>query len=637
MGRNIKRKRIDIGDKLNREKNIDIICITQPEFNIDDVNRKICHRRSNLNVETKKINVDQTIQIFFDGKNKWQLNSLVDPEKAALEWSVQFNNEYINEHSVILIFGMGDGRAVGQLLRRNSISKVIIYEPSLDIFFESINRSIWADIFMNYDISIFVIGLNDELFFHKMQDMINYANVGLLRMGVLPNYDRIFLGEYKRFRETINDVIRLVAYTKNTEIERADEIAHNMYKLSADIIGQYSVVQLFSLRKRIDIEKIPAILVAAGPSLDENIECLRKFKNRAFILAVDTALNTLLDNDIVPDMTISVDSRKPMELFDNIKFKDVPIVLSQQSNSEIIKKNSTMHFYEIDEEGYLNKIFMELTGKVGVQLPTGGSVANNALSLLVLMGFNTIILVGQDLAYPDMQEHTKNAYKKGSNIINTDEESFLLVDDVNGNKVYTKENMNIYRRWMEYYIEGNKNIKVINTSDCGAYISGTDRQTLEECFNLYAMNKIDIEEMFNEIKPWFTQDELQSIHARLLEIPNIIKEIYQKVNMGILLCEEIEQIYTNATIMIVKDKLEKIMDIVSKIELYPEAILLRTYMIEVQYEVQENIYSYSEEDTVEKQIKDSVLNSKKMLEAYKSAIEKFEKDIFCLTEINRRG
>ena len=84
--------------------------------------------------------------------------------------------------------------------------------------------------------------------------------------------------------------------------------------------------------------------------------------------------------------------------------------------------------------------------------------------------------------------------------------------------------------------------------------------------------------------------------------------------------------------MIVKDKLEKIMDIVSKIELYPEAILLRTYMIEVQYEVQENIYSYSEEDTVEKQIKDSVLNSKKMLEAYKSAIEKFEKDIFCLTE-----
>ena len=147
MGRNIKRKRIDIGDKLNREKNIDIICITQPEFNIDDVNRKICHRKSNLNVETKKINVDQTIQIFFDGKNKWQLNSLVDPEKAALEWSVQFNNEYINEHSVILIFGMGDGRAVGQLLRRNSISKVIIYEPSLDIFL-NLSIAVYGQIYL---------------------------------------------------------------------------------------------------------------------------------------------------------------------------------------------------------------------------------------------------------------------------------------------------------------------------------------------------------------------------------------------------------------------------------------------------------------------------------------------------------
>ena len=267
--------------------------------------------------------------------------------------------------------------------------------------------------------------------------------------------------------------------------------------------------------------------------MDENIAPLREFKKRGFVLAVDTALNTLLENDIIPDLTISVDSRKPMELFKHPKFNSIPIVLSQQSNEKLLSKNQAMHFYEIDEESYLNKILIQETGKAGIQLPTGGSVANNALSLLVLMGFQTIILVGQDLAYPNMQEHTQKAYEGKANRIQLEEEDYILVDDVNGDKVYTRANMNIYRKWIEYYIAGYKEIKVINTSNQGAYISETQKMSLEECFQLFGKREINATQLWDQIPAFLDEKELAKIHEKLCNIPKCVDEIENEIKNGI--------------------------------------------------------------------------------------------------------
>ena len=38
-------------------------------------------------------------------------------------------------------------------------------------------------------------------------------------------------------------------------------------------------------------------------------------------MAVDTALNTVLKHDIIPDMTISVDGHKPLVLFEDRESK----------------------------------------------------------------------------------------------------------------------------------------------------------------------------------------------------------------------------------------------------------------------------------------------------------------------------
>ena len=88
-----------------------------------------------------------------------------------------------------------------------------------------------------------------------------------------------------------------------------------------------------------------AILVAAGPSLDKNIEKLKQIKDSVFIMAVDTALNTVLKHDIIPDMTISVDGHKPLVLFEDERVKNIPISLSAVSNAKIVEQSNAMRFY----------------------------------------------------------------------------------------------------------------------------------------------------------------------------------------------------------------------------------------------------------------------------------------------------
>ena len=630
MGANSTDKRFDVRKMLskNRQKFIKIIEQRQHEISSEKIMEIFSTRKTEDRVETVLINEMETIQVYNDGKIKWQLNSSVNPVRASAIWAEQFTAIETNEHSLFFVFGMSDGNAVKQLMELHPECMFWIYEPSTEIFWETIGRDIWLDIIKNNHVRLYVKNVNDELFYHHLQDVIDYTNFNLVNLAVLPNYDRIFSEDYQKFRETIEDVMKLVIYTKNTQLERIDEITNNMYKLFDDIIHQYSVQQLFGCVKLLGWEEVPAILVAAGPSLDENIATLREFSKKGFVLAVDTALNTLLENDIIPDLTISVDSRKPMELFKHPKFKSIPIVLSQQSNEKLLSKNQAMHFYEVDEESYLNKILIQETGKAGIQLPTGGSVANNALSLLVLMGFQTIILVGQDLAYPNMQEHTQKAYAGKANRIQLEEEDYILVDDVNGDKVYTRANMNIYRKWIEYYIAGYKEIKVINTSNQGAYISGTQKMSLEECFQLFGKREINATQLWNQIPAFLDDKELAKIHEKLCNIPKRMDEIETEIKNGIMICGKAEQLCKVDDYKKMKDVLQQISKIIQKIEDCPETILLRPYTIKAQYEVQEKVFQYFNQDAIEIEMMEGVLSAKLLMDAYKIGIELFRKEMF---------
>ena len=64
----------------------------------------------------------------------------------------------------------------------------------------------------------------------------------------------------------------------------------------------------------------------------------------------------------------------------------------------------------------------------------GGCVANAAFAFVQAMGFETIILVGQDLAYTDNKIHAGNRIDDRK--INTNQDNYVRVKGVDGDNVY---------------------------------------------------------------------------------------------------------------------------------------------------------------------------------------------------------
>lgn len=567
-------------------------------------------------------------------KNKrfFPLNSCYDAEKASKEWAEQFDREDINDNSTVIVYGLSDGKSILELCRKKPNCKVIIYEPCQEIFWKAMNYEEVAQLTENENVCLIVKGICEEYFFHALQSVLNYSNFQLVVQAVLPNYLQLFHKEYQEMLDIYKSVAELIIFTRNTMIIRGLEIQHNAYALARDMIESNSIVQLTDIINRKKMKDIPAILVAAGPSLDKNVGELKKAKGKAFLMVVDTALNTVLEHGIIPDMTISVDSRKPLTLFKHKEYENIPIALSMNSNKEVVKKNHAKHFYEIDEQSYLKKVIEEL-GKDTVQLPSGGSVANNALSLLHEMKFEILILVGQDLAYPGGVEHAEAAYGKGNDKVDVKKKNYIEVEDNYGNMILTEANMNIYRKWIENYIAAYDNLKVINATEGGAKIAGTKFMKLSEAIEQYCKKDFDVKEILN-CEPYFTEEERSQFTK---EVRNIPKQIEMLEN----LIKETQKLYRKIDSLNGKGKtnsvqMRKAMDeITSFNEKMNESVvtsMLQAYIAKTDYEIRGEVLKYHENDSALKLVNDFVEQGQKLLKAYQDAIQQLREDLPLIME-----
>lgn len=593
---------------------------------LHDMEEKYKDRQNEVNVIGADTEQGRIVAVEKNGRF-YPLNSLYNPQNASKQWAKQFYRPEINENSVIIVFGIADGRSVLELSRKRKECTIIIYEPCQEIFWKTMECDEVAELAENDNICITVKGVNEEYFFHALQTVLNYSNYQLVVQSVLPNYLQLFKTEYKEMLEIYKSVIELIVFTRNTMILRGIEIQHNTYALTKDMIEQRSDVQLMDIIDKKKMNGLPAILVAAGPSLDKNVTQLKDIKNKAFIMVVDTALNTVLENGIVPDMTMSIDSRKPLVLFKNDKFKDIPIALSMNSNKDVVKLNASKHFYEIDEEGYLKKL-LEANEKESVQLPTGGSVATSALALLHEMGFKTIILVGQDLAYPGGVEHTAAAYGKGNDNVDTKKKDYIEVEDNYGNTVLTEANMNIYRKWIENYIGAYSDLKVINATEGGAKIAGTEFISLHEAIERYCTDEYEVSGLL-DIPPYLDESERSGIVQAIKNIPEQIEVLEEYIGKAQKIYSKIDGLNgkgkTNSSQM--NRAMTEIAQINEHIDDLYVSNMLQVYIAKTDYEIQAEVLKYKENDSALKLVNDFVEQGMKILDAYMEAITELRKDV----------
>jgi hypothetical protein len=146
---------------------------------------------------------------------------------------------------------------------------------------------------------------------------------------------------------------------------------------------------------------VPAVIAAAGPSLDRALPQLRDVDRRALLIACDTALRPLLASGIAPPLVVGVD---PSDL--NARhFLSLPACASTWLVSESAIDHQAAHvfdgrtfWYRVSNHEpwpWLNELGID----VG-QIDVWGSVLTAAFQVAVLAGCDPIVIVGADLSFP---------------------------------------------------------------------------------------------------------------------------------------------------------------------------------------------------------------------------------------------
>ena len=142
------------------------------------------------------------------------------------------------------------------------------------------------------------------------------------------------------------------------------------------------------------------------------------------------------------------------------------------------------------------------------------------------MGFETVILVGQDLAYTDNKSHADGTFQEKMPVEHT--EHMIRVKGNYQDTVPTLTNLKIYLEWFANYIEGARkhgNFRVINATEGGAFIEGTELMALKEALDECIGEEIDFAGLVDTMESAFPQEEKKKAYDYLQEIPKQFEEL----------------------------------------------------------------------------------------------------------------
>jgi len=230
---------------------------------------------------------------------------------------------------------------------------------------------------------------------------------------------------------------------------------------------------------------LPAINIAAGPSLDSSMPALKQAADdKALIIAVDTALKPLLENDIVPHMVVAVDpSEMNARYFDCVEGRDMNrcILVCSMSVHPLALERFDGPTYFIDEDNRICRFLRPYVGERG-KMNTGLSVAHTAFYLARNMGCDPIVLVAQDLAFADGRTHATGTERTWGGDVDMSDSGWIWLEGNDGKKVPSLPMFRSFLATFEWEIAATR-ARVVNATEGGALIRGCERRGLCEMLN----------------------------------------------------------------------------------------------------------------------------------------------------------
>lgn len=313
-----------------------------------------------------------------------------------------------------LIFGIGLGYHIPELLSRHSFDYMFVCEPDLELFFASLFCIEWDEVITKIDEQggcLFLsLGVDYDEFFDEIYRIANeIGSFSAINSFCYQHYPSAKVNELIRsFFENYYQLQQGYGFYNDA----ITGLAHAVRNVESGANFLFATEQAKKM-----VSDTPVFIVGNGPSLDEAIETIRANKNKAIIFAAGTALQSLLKAGITPDFHVLVE--RPKITYDILK-----VIEPEQGYSDMnlltvdVMYPDVLGLYKWSGIGLKGPeaatVFLSLFSYVNCGMSiteliaSSPFVSNTALSFAAMMGFKEIYLLGVDNGYHlSGQTHSK--------------------------------------------------------------------------------------------------------------------------------------------------------------------------------------------------------------------------------------
>jgi hypothetical protein len=483
-----------------------------------------------LTVVTSKSGLP-TLEITNDNSRSL-LHSKYDPKEEASHWISEYESQ-INEYDHLFFYGVGFAYHVELLMERYPDKFYSLYEPDISILYKYLSTRSLSDLplkqlknfYVDYMPSFSAINISQ--FVESMQEKVLVITH--------PVYTRIYAekvrGFEKQFKETI--ATRRSALNTNVAYEKLWTVnsLHNFYKV-LETTNIFQSKQFFKGK--------PVIMVAAGPSLEDEIENLREIKEKglAYIFTVGSANKALITQGIYPDAICTYDPNTYNHLaYEEIitnQIKEIPMIFGTSVGYKTVELYPGPMLYMVTNQDSVSQFYFQdqhlaENDQIVSDAPT---IAIVTLQLLYKLGFSRIILVGQNFSYRNNQYYAKGIkyqYRQSEELSEAEKVNLIMTESVDGSEVPTVASHDMARKQMESIISNYKeqyDSEIYNTTQGGAKIEGAPFKSLVEITSEFLTESIVENEWYKGATPAYDTVQLLKQSKLMYEKYELFPKFY---------------------------------------------------------------------------------------------------------------
>lgn len=318
-------------------------------------------------------------------------------------------------------------------------------------------------------------GESEDASIERFLRAADFSRVPCIRVLEARPLDEADLNMALEMTHPSRDLLRMQACDMSTRLTFGQAWQDQTLRNLPDIIRHPGVNTLFG-----KFSDMPALVVAAGPSLQEVLPYISRVRSRVLLISVGRVLRTLIHRaGLVPDLAVTGDGQAFVARHFENKPEGIPVAASCFTEPTAIEQLDKMFFMDITAMG-MPEWLEEKIGPRGEIYP-GGNVATTAISLAVNMGCKTVFMAGMDLSYaPDGGTHyTSRKITDDA----TGKPAIEKLYDVPGNYqpwVKTNRQMMHYIDFTKDYLLANPDVAFYNINTAGARIEGAELVRPEE-------------------------------------------------------------------------------------------------------------------------------------------------------------